>query len=109
MRYLAKNVVASGIAKECLIQIAYVIGEAMPVSFTVDTFGTGKASDEKIEKTLLEIVDLTPAGIIKKLDLLKPIYQKTASYGHFGRNEPEFTWEKTDMATKIRDYFLSKR
>ena len=109
MRYLAKNVVASGIAKECLIQIAYVIGEAMPVSFTVDTFGTGKASDEKIEKTLLEIVDLTPAGIIKKLDLLKPIYKKTASYGHFGRNEPEFTWEKTDMATKIRDYFLSKR
>jgi len=109
MRYLAKNVVASGIAKECLIQIAYVIGEAMPVSFMVDTFGTGKASDEKIEKTLLEIVDLTPAGMIKKLDLLRPIYQKTASYGHFGRNEPEFTWEKTDIAEKIRDYFLSKR
>jgi len=109
MRYLAKNVVASGIAKECLIQIAYVIGEAMPVSFMVDTFGTGKARDEEIEKTLLEIVDLTPAGIIKKLDLLKPIYQKTASYGHFGRNEPEFTWEKTDIAEKIRDYFISKR
>ena len=101
MRYLAKNVVASGIAKECLIQIAYVIGEAMPISFMVDTFGTGKARDEEIEKTLLEIVDLTPAGIIKKLDLLRPIYQKTASYGHFGREEKEFTWEKTDLKEEI--------
>jgi S-adenosylmethionine synthetase len=101
MRYLAKNVVASGIAKECLIQIAYVIGEAMPISFMVDTFGTGKARDEEIEKTLLEIVDLTPAGMIKKLDLLRPIYQKTASYGHFGREEKEFTWEKTDLKEEI--------
>lgn len=101
MRYLAKNVVASGIAKECLIQIAYVIGEAMPISFMVDTFGTGKARDEEIEKTLLEIVDLTPTGIIKKLDLLRPIYQKTASYGHFGREEKEFTWEKTDLKEEI--------
>jgi S-adenosylmethionine synthetase len=101
MRYLAKNVVASGIAKECLIQIAYVIGEAMPISFMVDTFGTGKARDEEIEKTLLEIVDLTPTGMIKKLDLLRPIYQKTASYGHFGREEKEFTWEKTDLKEEI--------
>jgi len=101
MRYLAKNVVASGIAKECLIQIAYVIGEAMPISFMVDTFGTGKVRDEEIEKTLLEIVDLTPAGMIKKLDLLRPIYQKTASYGHFGREEKEFTWEKTDLKEEI--------
>ncbi|MCX6088258.1 MAG: methionine adenosyltransferase [Caldiserica bacterium] len=101
MRYLAKNVVASGIAKECLIQIAYVIGEAMPISFMVDTFGTGKARDEEIEKTLLEIIDLTPAGMIKKLDLLRPIYQKTASYGHFGREEKEFTWEKTDLKEEI--------
>jgi len=101
MRYLAKNVVASGIAKECLIQIAYVIGEAMPISFMVDTFGTGKARDEEIEKTLLEIVDLTPAGMIKKLNLLRPIYQKTASYGHFGREEKEFTWEKTDLKEEI--------
>jgi S-adenosylmethionine synthetase len=101
MRYLAKNVVASGIAKECLIQVAYVIGEARPVSFMVDTFGTGKVSDEQIEKVLLELVDLTPAGIIRKLDLLRPIYQKTATYGHFGRNEKEFTWEKTNIKEEI--------
>ncbi len=101
MRYLAKNVVASGIAKECLIQIAYVIGEVKPVSFMIDTFGTGKVDDEQIEKALLELVDLTPAGIIRELDLLRPIYQKTATYGHFGRNEKEFTWEKTDIKEEI--------
>jgi len=101
MRYLAKNIVASQIAKECLIQIAYVIGETKPVSFMVDTFGTGKVKDEEIEKALLELVDLTPAGIISKLDLLRPIYQKTATYGHFGRNEKEFTWEKTDFIEEI--------
>jgi S-adenosylmethionine synthetase len=101
MRYLAKNVVASGIAKECLIQVAYVIGEPMPVSFMVDTFSTGKVKDEEIERALLELVDLTPLGIIKRLDLLRPIYQKTASYGHFGREEKEFTWEKTDLKEEI--------
>ncbi len=102
MRYLAKNVVASGVADECLIQIAYVIGETQPVSFMVDTFGTGKVDDRKIEKVLRDLVDLSPAGIIKHLDLLRPIYQKTASYGHFGRNEPEFTWEKTDLANELK-------
>ncbi len=102
MRYLAKNVVASGIADECLIQIAYVIGEKQPVSFMVDTFGTGKVDDREIEKTLKDLVDLSPAGIIKHLDLLRPIYQKTASYGHFGRNEPEFTWERTDLAEELK-------
>jgi S-adenosylmethionine synthetase len=101
MRYLAKNVVASGIARECLIQVAYVIGEPMPVSFMVDTFSTGKVKDEEIERALLELVDLTPLGIIKRLDLLRPIYQKTASYGHFGREEKEFTWEKTDLKEEI--------
>jgi S-adenosylmethionine synthetase len=107
MRYLAKNVVASGIAKECLIQIAYVIGEAMPVSFTVDTFGTSDISNEKIAEMILGAFDLTPTGIIDKLKLRNPIYYRTASYGHFGRSE--FPWEKTDFAEKIKDYFLSKR
>ncbi len=102
MRYLAKNVVAAGLAKECLIQAAYIIGEIQPVSFMVDTFGTGTIPDEQIEKTLKKLVDLSPRGIIKKLNLLRPIYQKTASYGHFGRNEPEFTWEKTDLANELK-------
>ncbi len=102
MRYLAKNVVAAGLAKECLIQAAYIIGEVQPVSFMVDTFGTGVVPDAEIEKALKELVDLSPRGIIKKLDLLKPIYQRTASYGHFGRNEPGFTWEKTDLADELK-------
>jgi len=103
MRYLAKNVVAAGFARECLIQTAYIIGEVQPVSFTIDTFGTGKVEDKLIEKTLRELVDLSPRGIIDELDLLKPIYQKTASYGHFGRNEPEFTWEKTNLVEALRN------
>ncbi len=101
MRYLAKNIVAAGLAKECLIQVAYVIGEPDPVSFMVDTFGTGKVPDDIIEKTLLNIVNLSPRGIIEHLNLLRPIYQKTAAYGHFGREEDEFTWEKTDLAKDI--------
>jgi len=101
MRYLAKNVVASGLAKECLIQIAYVIGESKPVSFMVDTFGTGKVEDEQIERILLSLTDLSPIGIIERLALRRPIYQKTATYGHFGRNEPEFTWEKTDLVNEL--------
>lgn len=104
MRYLAKNVVAAGLARECLIQVAYVIGEANPVSFMVDTFGTGKVPDEVIEKALLDIVDLRPRSIIERLNLLRPIYQKTASYGHFGREEKDFTWENTDL----KDTLLSK-
>ncbi|BAL81173.1 methionine adenosyltransferase [Caldisericum exile] len=102
MRYLAKNVVKAGIAKECLIQVAYVIGETQPVSFMVDTFGTGIVPDSEIEKVLLKLVDLSPLGIIKHLDLRRPIYQKTAAYGHFGREEPEFTWEKTDLVDAIK-------
>jgi S-adenosylmethionine synthetase len=101
MRYLAKNVVASGIAKECLIQIAYVIGESRPVSFMVDTFGSSKIKDEEIEKILLGLVDLTPKGIIEELNLLRPIYQKTAAYGHFGREDKDFTWEKIDLIKDI--------
>ncbi|MFU2157882.1 methionine adenosyltransferase [Caldisericum sp. AR60] len=102
MRYLAKNIVKAGIAKECLIQVAYVIGETQPVSFMVDTFGTGIVPDSELERVLLKLVDLSPLGIIQHLDLRRPIYQKTASYGHFGREEPEFTWERTDLVDAIK-------
>lgn len=99
MRYLAKNIVASGIAKECEIQVAYVIGVPQPVSLVVNTFGTSRVPEEEIEKTILKNFDLSPSGIIKFLDLKRPIYQKTSVYGHFGRDpnqEPEFTWERLD-------------
>lgn len=105
MRYLAKNIVAADLAKECLIQTAYVIGEAFPVSFAMDTFGTGKVNDRELEEAILNMVDLTPGGIIKKLNLLRPIYQKTAAYGHFGREEEEFTWEKTDFKEELLQKF----
>ncbi|MGC8976227.1 MAG: methionine adenosyltransferase [Candidatus Ratteibacteria bacterium] len=95
-RYLAKNIVSSGIAKKCEIQIAYVIGQSQPVSLMVNTGGTGLIPDKEIERIIKENFDLSPRGIIKKLDLLRPIYRKTACYGHFGRNDPDFTWEKTD-------------
>lgn len=101
-RYLAKNIVAAGIADEIGIQIAYAIGIAEPVSIMVDTYGTGKISDDKITEMIRDMFDLTPAGIIKFLDLKRPIYKKTAVYGHFGRNEKEFTWERTDSAEKLR-------
>jgi len=95
-RYLAKNIVASGIAKKCEIQLAYVIGQKQPVSIMVNTYSTGIIPEEKIVKIIRENFDLSPRGIIEKLQLLRPIYRKTACYGHFGRNEKEFTWEKTD-------------
>lgn len=101
-RYLAKNIVAAGIADEIGIQIAYAIGIAEPVSIMVDTYGTGKIADDKITEMIRDMFDLTPAGIIKFLDLRRPIYKKTAVYGHFGRNEKEFTWERTDSAEKLR-------
>jgi S-adenosylmethionine synthetase len=97
-RYVAKNVVAAGLADKCEVQVAYAIGLAEPVSIMVHTFGTGKASEEEIEAKLRKTFDMRPAGIIKMLDLKKPVYRKTAAYGHFGRNEPGFTWEKTDKA-----------
>jgi len=101
-RYIAKNVVAAGLADRVEIQLAYAIGVADPVSVTVDTFGTGKADDAKISAVIRENFQLTPRGIIETLNLRRPIYRKTASYGHFGRNEPEFTWEFTDKADKLR-------
>jgi S-adenosylmethionine synthetase len=101
-RYVAKNIVAAGLASRCQIQISYAIGIAKPTSVMVTTFGTGKISDEKISALVSEHFDLRPKGIVQMLDLLRPIYQKTAAYGHFGREEPEFTWERTDKAAALK-------
>ena len=101
-RYIAKNIVAAGLAEQCEIQLAYAIGVVEPVSVLVDTQGTGKIDDGELEKIVREIFPLTPGGIIKHLNLLKPIYKETARYGHFGRELPGFTWEKTDMVAKIK-------
>jgi S-adenosylmethionine synthetase len=101
-RYVAKNVVAAGLASKCLIQISYAIGVARPTSVMVSTFGTGKIPDEQIAKLVSEHFDLRPKGIVKMLDLLRPIYKKTAAYGHFGREEPEFTWERKDKAAALK-------
>ena len=101
-RYVAKNLVASGVAKKCEIQVAYAIGVAKPVSMLVDFMGTGKISEEKATEIVDDVFDLTPGGIIKELDLLRPIYRKTSAYGHFGRQDPDFTWERTDKAEEIR-------
>ena len=102
VRYVAKNIVAAGIASKCEVQVAYAIGVARPVSMMVDTFGTGKISDDEIVKLIERHFDLRPRAIIHSLNLLRPIYAKTAAYGHFGRDEPEFTWEATDKAAQLR-------
>src|SRR5660397_226453 len=101
-RYVAKNIVAAGLARQCQIQVAYAIGVAEPMSVTVYTEGTGVIPDDKIAELVHELFDLRPKGIIQMLDLLRPIYEKTAAYGHFGREEPEFTWERTDKAQALR-------
>lgn len=101
-RYVAKNIVAAGLAERCEIQVSYAIGVAQPTSITVDTFGTGKIDDDRIAQIVADTFDLRPYGITKMLDLVRPIYQKTAAYGHFGREEPEFTWERTDKAEALR-------
>ncbi len=101
-RYVAKNVVAAGLADRCEIQVSYAIGVAEPTSVLIETFGTGKIADEKIVELVSAHFDLHPYGILKMLDLVRPIYRKTASYGHFGREEPEFTWERTDKAEELR-------
>ncbi|HEU4468630.1 MAG TPA: methionine adenosyltransferase [Nitrososphaeraceae archaeon] len=101
-RYIAKNIVASGLASKCEVQLAYAIGVADPVSIMVDTFNTGKIYEEKIESQVREIFDTTPQGIIETLRLKRPIYKKTAAYGHFGRNDPDFTWEKTDKSRSFK-------
>ncbi len=100
-RYVAKNVVAAGLAARCQVQVSYAIGVAKPTSVMVTTFGTGKVSDEKLSELVQKHFDLRPKGIVQMLDLLRPIYEKTAAYGHFGRDEPEFTWENTDKAKAL--------
>jgi len=101
-RYVAKNIVAAGLASRCTVQVSYAIGVARPTSVMVSTEGTGKISDEKLSALVQEHFDLRPKGIIQMLDLLRPIYQKTAAYGHFGRDEPDFTWERTDKAAALK-------
>jgi S-adenosylmethionine synthetase len=102
-RYVAKNVVAAGLADRCEVQVSYAIGVAEPTSVSVNTFGTGRLSEQRIAELIREHFDLRPYGIVKMLDLLRPIYGKTAAYGHFGREEPEFTWERKDRAAALRE------
>jgi S-adenosylmethionine synthetase len=102
-RYVAKNIVAAGLATRCLVQVSYAIGIARPTSVMVSTYGTGKLPDDRIAALLERHFDLRPKGIVQMLDLLRPIYTRTAAYGHFGRDEPEFTWEATDKAQALRD------
>jgi S-adenosylmethionine synthetase len=102
MRWVAKNVVAAGLARRCEVQVAYAIGRATPVGVFVQTFGTGIVPDEQIQAAVLEVFDLRPAAILRDLDLLRPIYAKTSAYGHFGRELPEFTWERTDRADALK-------
>lgn len=102
MRWVAKNIIAAGLADRCEVQVAYAIGKAQPVGLFIETFGTEKTSLEKISKAVEEVFDLRPAAIIRDLDLLRPIYNKTAAYGHFGRELPEFTWERTDRASALK-------
>mgnify|MGYP001573602276 FL=1 len=101
-RYIAKNIVAAGLAEKCEVQLSYAIGVAKPTSVNIDCFGTNKISEEKISELVYENFDMTPRGIIRTLNLKRPIYKQTASYGHFGRNEPDFTWEKTDKAEILK-------
>jgi len=102
-RYVAKNVVAAGLARRCTVQLAYAIGVPDPVSVMINTHGTGAINDDVLSDIVREVFPLKPRGIIAKLDLLRPIFKKTAAYGHFGRMESEFTWEKTDMAGRLKE------
>ena len=102
MRWVAKNAVAAGLADRLEVQVAYAIGKASPVGLYVETFGTGRVADGVITRAILEVFDLRPKAIIDQLDLLRPIYAQTAAYGHFGRELPDFTWERTDRADDLR-------
>jgi S-adenosylmethionine synthetase len=102
-RHIAKNIVAAGLSKKCEVQIAYAIGVAEPVSIMVDTMGTGAVPVGRIRDIIGKVFDLRPAAIIEYLDLLRPIYRKTSAYGHFGRTEPEFSWEQTNRVQEIQD------
>ena len=102
-RHIAKNIVAAGLADECLIQVAYAIGVAQPVSIHVNTYGTGRIPDTELDKIVMREIDMTPRGIIKRLNILRPIYRKTAAYGHFGRNDKDFTWERLDLVKTLQE------
>jgi S-adenosylmethionine synthetase len=102
-RHLAKNIVAAGLAERCQVQVAYAIGVAEPVSITVDTYGTGQVADEAITAAVRKVADMTPQGIIERLDLRKPVFRQTAAYGHFGRSDVEFTWEKEDLVEALKN------
>ncbi len=102
-RYVAKNIVAAGLADKCEVQVAYCIGVAEPVSLMIDTFGTGKVSPDRIAEIVRETFSFKPANMINHLKLLRPIFKKTACYGHFGRNDPDFTWELTDKVDELRE------
>ncbi|HST67458.1 MAG TPA: methionine adenosyltransferase, partial [Mycobacteriales bacterium] len=106
MRWVAKNVVAAGLASKCEVQVAYAIGKAEPVGLFVDTFGTGAVPDDKIQEAVTQVFDLRPAAIIRDLDLLRPIYAQTSAYGHFGRELPDFSWERTDKADELKALLL---
>ena len=106
-RYVAKNIVAAGLADRCEIQLSYAIGVAQPTSIMVNTFGTGKLSDEKLTDIVRENFDLRPAGIIRMLDLRRPIYKQTAAYGHFGRTDVDLPWERTDKTEVLKQYLKS--
>jgi S-adenosylmethionine synthetase len=106
MRWVAKNVVAAGLASQCEVQVAYAIGKAEPVGLFVETFGTGAVSDETIQQAITQVFDLRPAAIIRDLDLLRPIYSQTSAYGHFGRELPDFSWERTDKADELKSLAL---
>jgi S-adenosylmethionine synthetase len=101
-RYISKNIVASGLASKCEVQIAYAIGVAKPISIMIDTFNTGRVSEGEIEKKVKDVFDTSPAGIIKTLDLKRPIYKKTSAYGHFGRSDASFTWEQTNKIDLLK-------
>jgi len=102
-RYVAKNIVAAGLAERCEIQVSYAIGVAEPTSISINTFGTGKIDEDRLVEIVRGHFDLRPYGLVKMLNLIRPIYRKTAAYGHFGREEPEFSWEYTDKADALRD------
>jgi S-adenosylmethionine synthetase len=108
-RYIAKNIVAAGLADECEIQISYAIGVAHPISVFVNTFGTGKLPDDEILELVKKHFDMRPKAIIDQLCLLRPIYRKTAVFGHFGRNDPDFTWERTDKAEELKKALTAKK
>jgi len=100
-RYIAKNIVAAGLAQECFVRLSYIIGDTKPIESSIETFGTNTVNEELLETIVRKVFDMTPGGIIRQLKLLRPIYRKTTNYGHFGRPDPDFVWEKTDKTKDL--------